>query len=134
MSEKEWRQFGITMSTGWVHCGSHLNTPHILWFRRPLVRKTPFTVRQETRPRLTKSAGDLPKTDLPTVESASTVLKMRRLVIPDQTAFEKKKQRVHPGTYAIDLPLFNLSLKQPAAPSRTVTLRNSLQTREVLRL
>lgn len=133
MSEREWRGLGITMSPGWIHCGSHLNTPHILWFRRPWFQiHTPsVTSRKEKRPRLTKSAGDVPglNASLPTVDSASTVLHMQRLVEPNPKGFEMVQR---PSGTTIDLPLFKLSLKQPAVP-RTVTLR-SLQTRELLRL
>ncbi|KAK0463720.1 cyclin-dependent kinase regulatory subunit [Desarmillaria tabescens] len=35
LSEKEWRNIGITQSLGWEHYEIHAPEPHILLFRRP---------------------------------------------------------------------------------------------------
>ena len=36
MSEPEWREFGLQMSSGWVHYARHKPEPHVLLFRRAL--------------------------------------------------------------------------------------------------
>lgn len=36
LDEDEWRSFGITQSSGWVHYTIHKPEPHILLFRRPI--------------------------------------------------------------------------------------------------
>lgn len=36
LSEREWRDLGVTQSRGWVHYDMHRPEPHILLFRRPL--------------------------------------------------------------------------------------------------
>ena len=35
MSEREWRDLGVTQSPGWVHYMIHGPEPHILLFKRP---------------------------------------------------------------------------------------------------
>uniref|UniRef100_A0A3Q1GH85 Cyclin-dependent kinases regulatory subunit n=1 Tax=Acanthochromis polyacanthus TaxID=80966 RepID=A0A3Q1GH85_9TELE len=38
MSEDEWRQLGVQQSQGWIHYMIHEPEPHILLFRRPLLK------------------------------------------------------------------------------------------------
>ncbi|TXT13695.1 hypothetical protein VHUM_01062 [Vanrija humicola] len=38
LEEHEWRGIGITQSLGWQHYEVHAPEPHVLLFRRPLVR------------------------------------------------------------------------------------------------
>ena len=35
MSEREWRELGVTQSPGWMHYMIHGPEPHILLFKRP---------------------------------------------------------------------------------------------------
>lgn len=41
MTEEEWRGHGIQQSRGWVHYMHHRPEPHVLLFRRPLVKDSP---------------------------------------------------------------------------------------------
>ncbi|CAG9314329.1 unnamed protein product [Blepharisma stoltei] len=36
MPDEEWRRYGVQMSKGWYHYGSHPPEPHVLLFRRPI--------------------------------------------------------------------------------------------------
>uniref|UniRef100_A0A7M4G0I1 Cyclin-dependent kinases regulatory subunit n=1 Tax=Crocodylus porosus TaxID=8502 RepID=A0A7M4G0I1_CROPO len=39
MTEEEWRRLGVQQNLGWVHFMIHEPEPHILPFRRPLLKE-----------------------------------------------------------------------------------------------
>ena len=73
LSESEWRELGVSQSSGWVHYSIHHPEPHILLFRRPLT-PTPVPVPVQKPVILHKPLTYKPGQFLPVAHKPITIL------------------------------------------------------------